>query len=123
MYIPASTINTWFESGCCLIEIVGEEQRKSVLFSTYLMVDETPIRVLDKQKKGKTHRGYFWVYYLPEQKLVWFDYQPGMCVFKDNQPKSCRQMIPIIVVAFLMRYACIIFLTNLVLWIEFKIKW
>jgi hypothetical protein len=77
MHIPASTINTWVESGCCLIEIVGEEQRRRVLSSTYLLVDETPIRVLDKQKKGKSHRGYYWVYYSPEQKLVWFDYQPG----------------------------------------------
>ncbi len=33
--------------------------------------------MIDKQKKGETHRGYHWVYYSPEKKLVLFDYQPG----------------------------------------------
>jgi hypothetical protein len=36
-----------------------------------------PIPVLDKQKKGKTHQGYHWVYYSPEEQLVLFDYQKG----------------------------------------------
>jgi hypothetical protein len=40
-------------------------------------VDETPIKVLDKDKKGTTHRGYHWVYHAPEQRLVLFDYREG----------------------------------------------
>jgi len=31
-------------------------------------VDETPIQVLDPKKKGKTHRGYYWVV-RPEKSL------------------------------------------------------
>ena len=31
----------------------------------------------DKDKKGETHRGYFWVYHNSLQDLVLFDYQPG----------------------------------------------
>jgi hypothetical protein len=42
-----------------------------------LQADETPIPVIDKQKQGQTHRGYHWVYYSPEKKLVLFDYQQG----------------------------------------------
>jgi hypothetical protein len=59
------------------IQCVGEALQRKVLSCTYLQVDETPIAVLDKQKKGKTHRGYHWVYYSPEVKLVFFDYQKG----------------------------------------------
>jgi hypothetical protein len=33
--------------------------------------------VLDKNKKGTTHLGYYWVYYDPVRKLVMFDYQEG----------------------------------------------
>jgi len=40
-------------------------------------VDETPIQVLDKTKKGKTHRGYHWIYYSPLERMVLFDYQHG----------------------------------------------
>ena len=39
--------------------------------------DESPIKVLDKDKKGQAHRGYFWVYHSSIEKLVLFDYQQG----------------------------------------------
>ena len=43
--------------------------------SDYLCADETPIPVLTQDKRGKTHRGYFWVYYDPLGKIVIFDYR------------------------------------------------
>jgi len=42
---------------------------------TYLQADETPIPVLTRDHKGKTHRGYFWVYHDPLERLVVFDYR------------------------------------------------
>jgi hypothetical protein len=60
-----------------LLEPLYQALRLHILSATYLQCDETPIAVLDKQKKGDTHQGYHWVYYSPEQKLVLFDYQPG----------------------------------------------
>jgi transposase len=77
MKIPASTLDGWFEASCALLEPLYETLRQQVLSSTYLQVDETPIAVLDKQKKGQTHQGYHWVYYSPEKRLVLFDYRPG----------------------------------------------
>ncbi len=75
--IPASTLDGWFEAACLLLEPLYEARSRQVLSATYLQVDETPIPVLDKHKKGETHRGYHWVYYSPEKKLVLFDYQPS----------------------------------------------
>jgi hypothetical protein len=40
-------------------------------------MDESPIQVLDKAKKGGTHRGWHWVSHAPEKHLVLFDYRPG----------------------------------------------
>lgn len=77
MKLPASTLDGWFEAACLLLEPLYETLSKQILSATYLQVDETPIPVLDKQKKGETHRGYHWVYYSPEKKLVLFDYQEG----------------------------------------------
>jgi transposase len=82
MKIPASTLDGWFEASCSLLEPLYEALRQQVLSSTYLQVDETPIAVLDKQKKGNTHQGYHWVYHAPEKRLrgrpaVLFDYRPG----------------------------------------------
>jgi hypothetical protein len=50
---------------------------KLILGSDYVHADESPIKVLDKDKKGKTHRGYFWVYHNSIERLVLFDYRQG----------------------------------------------
>src|SRR5690606_4806495 len=42
----------------------------------YLQVDETVIKVLDSDKKGAAHQGYYWVYHAPLDGIVLFDYQP-----------------------------------------------
>jgi transposase len=75
--IPSSTINGWQESICNLLEPLYDTFKHRVLSQGYLQVDETPIQVLDKAKKGKTHRGYHWVYYSPLEKTVFFDYNNG----------------------------------------------
>lgn len=51
--------------------------KQYVLASHYLHVDETTIQVLDDDKKGKTHQGYYWLYHNSEQKSVLFDYRRG----------------------------------------------
>ena len=33
--------------------------------------------MLDKNKSGKTHRGYHWVYHSPLEQVVLFDYRPS----------------------------------------------
>jgi hypothetical protein len=42
-----------------------------------LQADETTTKVLDKNKKGKTHLGYYWAYHAPLARAVVFDYQKG----------------------------------------------
>ncbi len=54
-----------------------EELKKQSLNCKYLQIDETPHPVLDKETKGKTFRGYLWVYRSVEQRLVLFEYCPG----------------------------------------------
>ena len=73
--LAESTINDWF-SGCCqLIEPLYDVLKTHVQKTTYLMGDETPIPVLTKNKPGSTHKGYHWVYYAPDGRLVCFDYR------------------------------------------------
>jgi transposase len=57
------------------LEPIYNEYVKNLLLSSYIQADETPIPVLTKDGKGKTHRGYFWVYHDPVQKIVIFDYR------------------------------------------------
>lgn len=75
--LPASTLTDWISGTCSLLEPLYEVHRRRVLSSHYLQADETPIKVLDKNKKGTTHRGFHWVYRAPEERLVLFDYRQG----------------------------------------------
>lgn len=62
---------------CKLLFPLQEELQKQVFASNYLQVDETPHPVLDSNTKGKTHRGYLWVYRSVARRLVLFDYRQG----------------------------------------------
>jgi transposase len=75
--IAYSTITDWLSATCRLITPLYEALKKLVLQSNYLHADESPIKVLDKDKQGTTHRGYFWVYQNSVEMLVYFDYQEG----------------------------------------------
>lgn len=75
--IPYSTISDWIKNGCVLLDPLGEALKKMVISSNYLHADETPLKVLDKNKKGTTHRGFYWVYHNSIDNLVWFDYREG----------------------------------------------
>jgi len=77
MKLPSSTLTDWISATCALLDPLYEVLRKEVLSSTYLQADETPIKVLDKAKKGTTHRGFHWVYHAPQERLVLFDYREG----------------------------------------------
>lgn len=76
LYIPDSTIGGWanYSIANWLLPL-WESMRGQIVETDYLMADETPIPVLSEDKPGATHRGYYWVYYDPVNKLVVFDYQ------------------------------------------------
>lgn len=75
--LAESTINDWFHAGCDLATPLYDCLKSQVLEGSYLMADETPIPVLTEDKPGSTHKGYYWIYYDPVKKLVFFDYQKG----------------------------------------------
>lgn len=87
MKLPASTITGWLSQVCALLEVLYAVHCKLVFHdSDYLQGDETPFKVLDKNKKGATHQGYLWVYHAPVKNLVVFDYQAGR---SGEGPKKC----------------------------------
>jgi len=75
--IAESTISGWFSATCRLLDPLYEKLIEKVKQSDYLMADETPIPVLTKDKPGATHKGYYWDYYSPQDKLLCFDYRKG----------------------------------------------
>jgi transposase len=75
--ISDSTIGDWVTAAAELMLPLYQAHKLNVLDSGYLHADETIIKVLDSDKKGATHQGYYWVYQCHDKKLVLFDYRVG----------------------------------------------
>lgn len=74
--IASSTIEGWTKQALEKLEPLYEQLIFDTKAQGYLQVDETPIKVLDSDKKGATHQGYYWVYHAPLEETVLFDYSP-----------------------------------------------
>ncbi len=75
--IADSTIGGWITKCADLLEPLYQTAIRKLKEQEYLQVDETPIQVVDPKKKGKTHRGYFWVYNDPLGNQSIFVYHKG----------------------------------------------
>jgi len=72
-----STLGGWVQACCILLKPLYNRLKQKVLSSSYIQADESPIKVLDKDKKGSAHQGYQWVYHDPLSKLILFHYRKG----------------------------------------------
>lgn len=72
-----STFSDWLAACCKLLDPLYQELIRIILETVYLQTDESPFKVLDSDKKGKSHRGYMWVYRAPLSGLILFDYRKG----------------------------------------------
>lgn len=75
--IPASSASDWIMGGWDHLRPLWELLRLIVVSQKYLQVDETPIKVLDRDHKNGIHQGYMWLYHAPVDRLVVFDYRKG----------------------------------------------
>ena len=75
--ISDSTIGSWTAQIADLLNPLYQTLVSQVISQGYIQVDETPIKVLDRDKKGKTHQGYYWVYNAPMQNAVFYHYCKG----------------------------------------------
>lgn len=75
--LAESTINDWFTRSAKLLTPLYEVLKRKILESAYIQGDESPVKVLTRDKPGSTHKGWFWAYHSPPDNLVLFDYRPG----------------------------------------------
>lgn len=75
--IASSTLGNWVQTAGDRLSILYEHYIAHSKAQGYLQIDETPVPVLESDKKGSTHQGYYWVYYSPLSRSVLFDYQQG----------------------------------------------
>lgn len=74
--IASSTIEGWVKQALQRLEPLYHQLKFDMKAKGYLQVDETAIKVMESDKKGACHMGYYWTYHSPLDGLVLMDYQP-----------------------------------------------
>lgn len=73
---PRQTLCDWIAKGAEWLQPIAREMKRELLAGDYLQVDETPVRVLDPEVKGKCALGYLWVAGRPGSDVI-FEFHPG----------------------------------------------
>jgi transposase len=68
--IPRPQMVQWVEHIANWLRPLYDRRWKTMLAGGYLQVDETPVRVLDPEVKGKAARGFLWFYAVPGGDVV-----------------------------------------------------
>lgn len=72
--IPRQQIVQWVEQIAFLLQPLCKRMFERMKHGGYLQVDETPVKVMDPEVKGKCARGYLWFYAVPGGD-VYLDFQ------------------------------------------------
>jgi len=72
--LSRKTMGCWVEQAAELLKPVYRAIREDLLAGFYLQADETPIRYLDPDVKGKSQQGYLWAYSRPGGDVL-FEWQ------------------------------------------------
>jgi transposase len=68
--IPRQQMVQWAEHIATWLRPVYDAMWQAMLASRYLQIDETPVKVLDPDVKGKAARGYLWFYAVPGGDVI-----------------------------------------------------
>ena len=76
VYFPRQTLCDWVAHGARWLQPVVREMKAALLRGDYLQVDETPVKVMDPEVKGKCATGWLWVAGVPGGDII-FEFRPG----------------------------------------------
>jgi len=85
--IDRTLMGHWMKQLAISLTVLYESLRLELMQSGYLQIDETFIKLLDPERKGKAQQSYFWVIRHPEQGVLFkFDHRRSGDVPLDMIP-------------------------------------
>jgi len=83
--IPRQQMVQWIEQIAFWLQPIYNAMWEAMLPGGYLQVDETPVKVLDPEVKGKAARGYLWFYAVPGGDVILvFNRSRGLAAVQDR---------------------------------------
>jgi transposase len=68
--IPRQQMVQWVEHIAGWLQPIYNAMWQEMKVGNYLQIDETPVKVLDRDVSGKTARGYLWFYAVPKEDVI-----------------------------------------------------
>ena len=68
--IPRQQMVQWIEHVAGLLKLIVDRMWERLKQGDYLQIDETPVKVLDPEVKGKAGRGYLWFFARPGGDVI-----------------------------------------------------
>lgn len=68
--IPRQQMVQWVEHIAGWLKPIYDAMWQAMKAGDYLQIDETPVKVLDREVSGKTARGYLWFYSVPKEDVI-----------------------------------------------------
>jgi len=68
--IPRQQMVQWVEHIAGWLQPIYDAMWQEMKAGNYLQIDETPVKVLDRDVSGKTARGYLWFYSVPKEDVI-----------------------------------------------------
>jgi transposase len=73
---PRQMLCDWVEHGARWLQLVVGQMKTELLAGDYLQVDETPVKVMDPEVRGKCATGFLWLAGRPGGDVL-FEFHPG----------------------------------------------
>jgi len=70
MIIPRQQMVQWIEHVAGLLRLIVQRMWERMKEGDYLQIDESPVRVLDPEIKGKAGKGYLWFFAAPKGDVI-----------------------------------------------------
>ena len=70
MIIPRQQMVQWIEHVAGLLRLIVQRMWERMKEGDYLQIDESPVRVLDPEVKGKAAKGYLWFFAVPKGDVI-----------------------------------------------------
>jgi len=74
IWVPRQALTRIVENAAHLLITIADQLKWKVIRSLYIQIDETVTKVLDPERRGRSHDAYFWGFLAPHEKAVYFEF-------------------------------------------------
>lgn len=77
VWVSRQARGRYVEAAAHLLISIREQLKRKILKSRYVQVDETFTKLIDPERRGRSHDAYLWGYHAPHEKSLVIEFSPS----------------------------------------------